>query len=219
MAAIGNGKTIFGLQFHPEVRHTPQGDSILENFLFKICLCGSSWTPRNFVNDSINRVRSQVGDGQVICALSGGVDSAVTAVLLQRAIGDQLTCVFVNNGLMRNGETDLVQDVFQENFRIDLRYVDAEDKFLDALHGVTDPEQKRKIIGEEFIRVFEEEAAGLGEVDWGRFVSVLGGVGYHGPVCVEVEDRTFEDSLASRTAALRQSSTYLRQFIPRRDDD
>ena len=113
VAAIGNGTSVFGLQFHPEVRNTPLGDSIIENFLFKICLCDGSWTPRNFVSDSINRVRSQVGDGRVICALSGGVDSAVTAVLLSQAIGDQLTCIFVNNGLLRLEEAERVQATFK----------------------------------------------------------------------------------------------------------
>ena len=166
VAAIGNGTTIFGLQFHPEVRHTPQGDSILANFLFKTCLCDSSWTPRNFVSDSINRVRNQVGDGQVICALSGGVDSAVTAALLNQAIGNQLTCIFVNNGLLRLEEAERVQATFNRNLGLNLIYSDATDRFLDRLAGVTDPETKRKVIGEEFIRVFEEAASDLGKTDF-----------------------------------------------------
>ncbi len=166
VAAIGNGKGIFGLQFHPEVQHTPLGKSILENFLFKSCLCKGDWTPRNFVNDSIARVRSQVGDGRVICALSGGVDSAVTAMLLNKAIGDQLTCIFVNNGLLRAEEAERVQATFNRNLGLKLIYTDASDRFLDKLAGVTDPETKRKVIGEEFIRVFEDAASELGQTDF-----------------------------------------------------
>ena len=166
VAAIGNGKGIFGLQFHPEVHHTPLGMSILENFLFKTCLCQGTWTPRNFVNDSIARVRSQVGDGRVICALSGGVDSAVTAMLLNRAIGDQLTCIFVNNGLLRTEEAERVQSTFNRNLGLKLIYTDASDRFLNKLAGVIDPEIKRKVIGEEFIRVFEDAASELGQTDF-----------------------------------------------------
>ena len=166
VAAIGNGDGIFGIQFHPEVRHTPLGNSILENFLFRSCHCEGTWTPSNFVSDSIAHVRSQVGAGRVICALSGGVDSAVTAVLLQRAIGDQLTCIFVNNGLLRLEEADRVQATFNRNLGLNLMYEDATDRFLAGLAGVTDPETKRKVIGEEFIRVFEESASKLGKTDF-----------------------------------------------------
>ncbi len=166
VAAIGNGKGIFGLQFHPEVHHTPLGTAILENFLFETCRCQGTWTPRSFVNDSIERVRSQVKDGRVICALSGGVDSTVTAVLLHRAIGNQLTCIFVNNGLLRLEEAERVQADFKRNLGLNLVYTDASDRFLSKLSGVTDPEVKRKVIGEEFIRVFEDAASELGQTDF-----------------------------------------------------
>jgi GMP synthase (glutamine-hydrolysing) len=166
VAALGNDNGIFGIQFHPEVRHTPLGTSILENFVFKTCRCQGTWTPRSFVSDSINRVREQVGDGHVICALSGGVDSAVTAVLLHQAIGEQLTCIFVNNGLLRLEEAERVQATFNRNLGLNLVYADATDRFLARLAGVTDPEVKRKVIGEEFIRVFEEAASELGKTDF-----------------------------------------------------
>ena len=166
VAALGNGKGIFGLQFHPEVNHTPLGQSILENFLMRACDCRGSWTPGHFVSDSIKRIQEQVGDGRVICALSGGVDSAVTAMLLHKAIGDQLTCIFVNNGLLRLEEPERVQDTFKRNMGLNLVYADASERFLTKLAGVIDPEQKRKVIGEEFIRVFEEAASGLGKTDF-----------------------------------------------------
>ena len=166
VAALGNGKGIFGLQFHPEVNHTPLGQSILENFLMRACDCRGSWTPGHFVSDSIKRIQEQVGDGRVICALSGGVDSAVTAMLLHKAIGDQLTCIFVNNGLLRLEEPERVQDTFKRNMGLNLVYADASERFLTELAGVIDPEQKRKVIGEEFIRVFEEAASGLGQTDF-----------------------------------------------------
>ena len=166
VAALGDGKSIFGLQFHPEVNHTPLGQSILENFLVQACKCQESWTPGNFVNDSIKRIQEQVGDGEVICALSGGVDSAVTAMLLHKAIGEQLTCIFVNNGLLRLEEAERVQDTFKRGMGLNLVYADASDRFLGKLAGVIDPEQKRKVIGEEFIRVFEEAASDLGQTDF-----------------------------------------------------
>ena len=166
VVVMGNGAGMLGLQFHPEVVHTPQGKTIIENFLYEICGCDALWTPGNFVSDSVDRVRKQVGDGKVICALSGGVDSAVAAALIQRAIGDRLTCIFVNNGLMRRGEPQAVSDTFQRHFQANFIYADATENFLGALRGVIDPEQKRKIIGKEFIRVFDEEAARIGEVDF-----------------------------------------------------
>ena len=166
IVVMGNDEGMFGIQFHPEVAHTPQGKELLENFLYGVCGCLPVWTPGNFVNDSIGRIQEQVGDGKVICALSGGVDSAVAASLVQQAIGDQLTCIFVNNGLMRKGEVQQVRDTFQRHFKTNLVYADATENFLGALIGVTDPERKRKIIGEEFIRVFDEEAARIGTVDF-----------------------------------------------------
>ena len=166
MAVMEDGHRIYGLQFHPEVAHTPQGKTVLENFLFRICGCRGSWTPTNFVSSTIDRIRSQVDSGRVICALSGGVDSAVTATLVYQAIGDQLTCIFVNNGLLRREEAERVQHTFQRNLKMDLFYVDASEQFLKRLRGVTDPEEKRRVIGEEFIAVFEQAAADLGHTDF-----------------------------------------------------
>ena len=166
IVVMGNGAGMLGLQFHPEVVHTPQGKNIIENFLYEICGCDALWTPSNFVNDSVERVREQVGGGKVICALSGGVDSAVAAALVQRAIGDRLTCIFVNNGMMRKGEPQAVRDTFRRHFQANFIYAEATENFLSALKGVIDPEQKRKIIGEEFINVFDEEAARIGAVDF-----------------------------------------------------
>ena len=166
VAVIGNGRGMLGIQFHPEVAHTPQGRVLLENFLFRICGCRKLWTAGNFVNDSIQAVRDQVGDGNVICALSGGVDSAVAATLVHRAVGDQLTCIFVDNGLMRREEPERVRNTFERYLNVNLVFVDASERFLGALKGIVDPEEKRKIIGAEFIGVFEEEATRLGEVDF-----------------------------------------------------
>jgi GMP synthase (glutamine-hydrolysing) len=166
IAAMGNADNIIGLQFHPEVNHTPLGRSILQNFLFQTCRCRGTWTPANFVSESISRIRDQVGQGRVICALSGGVDSAVTAVLLHRAIGDQLTCIFVNNGLLRLEEPERVQATFRRHLGLKLLYVDASERFLTRLQGVIDPEVKRKAVGEEFIRVFEDAATQLGRTDF-----------------------------------------------------
>ncbi|MDX6673370.1 MAG: hypothetical protein QOH11_788 [Solirubrobacteraceae bacterium] len=157
---------IYGIQFHPEVVHTPYGQRILERFLVDICECERTWSPASIVDDQVERIRAQVGDGRVICGLSGGVDSSVAAVLVHRAIGDQLTCVFVDHGLMRKNEGEQVIAAFRDRFRIPLVAVDAEDRFLARLSGVTDPEAKRKAIGGEFIRVFEEEAAKLDSPDY-----------------------------------------------------
>jgi GMP synthase (glutamine-hydrolysing) len=166
IAAMGNDAGVYGIQFHPEVAHTPQGAQILKNFAYKVCGLNGSWTPGNFVAEAIARIKAQVGDAKVICALSGGVDSAVTAKLVHEAIGDQLTCIFVNNGLLRREEPERVQEVFGRNLGLNLIYVDGAERFLTALAGVSDPEQKRKIIGNEFINVFEEQAGTLGEVDY-----------------------------------------------------
>lgn len=166
LAAIGNGDNMYGIQFHPEVNHTPLGQDILNNFLFDACGCKADWIPSNVVHDSIKNIREQVGTGRVICALSGGVDSAVTAGLLHQAIGDQLTCIFVNNGLLRMEEAERVQTTFNRGLGLNLTYVDATERFLKRLEGVTDPEIKRKAIGEEFIRVFEEAALGLDDAEF-----------------------------------------------------
>jgi GMP synthase (glutamine-hydrolysing) len=148
-------RKLYGLQFHPEVAHTPRGKEILQNFVYHICGCAMDWTMGSFIEEACERVRQQVGDEKVVLGLSGGVDSSVTAALLHKAIGDQLTCIFVNNGLLRAREEEIVQRVFGENFHVRLKYVDATERFLTALRGVTDPEQKRKIIGNEFITVFQ----------------------------------------------------------------
>jgi GMP synthase (glutamine-hydrolysing) len=155
-------RKLYGLQFHPEVAHTPRGKEILQNFVYHICRCAMDWTMGSFIEEACQRVREKVGDEKVVLGLSGGVDSSVTAALLHKAIGDQLTCIFVNNGLLRAREEEIVQRVFGENFHVQLKYVDATDRFLTALKGVTDPEQKRKIIGNEFIRVFEDAIIDLG---------------------------------------------------------
>ena len=150
-------RNLFGLQFHPEVHHTPQGEEILRNFLFRICRCRPDWTMQSFIESNIRSLRETIRDGKVICALSGGVDSSVVAVLLHRAIGDQLHCIFVDNGLLRENEGQGVREVFQGHFGIPLIYVDAAERFVRKLRKVEDPEKKRRIIGREFIRIFEEK--------------------------------------------------------------
>jgi GMP synthase (glutamine-hydrolysing) len=166
-AAIGDpARGLYGLQFHPEVTHTPPGKELLRAFLYQVCGCEGGWTPGNFIKESVTQIRTQVGQGQVICGLSGGVDSSVTAALLHRAIGDQLTCIFVNTGMLRQGEAEQVVQTFEKEMHTKLVAVDATEDFLSALAGVTDPEAKRKIIGEKFIRIFEQEARQLGQVDF-----------------------------------------------------
>jgi GMP synthase (glutamine-hydrolysing) len=152
---------IYGIQFHPEVVHTPYGQEVLKTFLGDICGCEMTWSAASIVQEQIAKIRAQVGDGRVICGLSGGVDSSVAALLVHRAIGDQLTCVFVDHGLMRKNEGEQVISAFRDHFKVPLVAVDAEERFLSKLAGVTEPEAKRKVIGTEFIRVFEEEAAKL----------------------------------------------------------
>jgi len=162
-AAIADeNRRFYGVQFHPEVVHTPDGHRLLANFALKICGCSGDWSMASFKDEMIARVREQVGDGKVICGLSGGVDSSVVAVLLHEAIGDQLQCVFVDTGLMRMGEAEEVVGLFRDSYNIPLVHVDAADEFIGRLEGVSDPETKRKIIGKTFIDVFEREAKKIG---------------------------------------------------------
>lgn len=164
--ATDEKRRFYGLQFHPEVVHTPDGAKLINNFVHKICGCGSDWSMGAFRAAEIARIRAQVGQGRVICGLSGGVDSAVAAVLIHEAIGEQLTCIFVDTGLMRTGETEQVVNLFRQHYNIPLIAVDASADFLGALAGVTDPEKKRKIIGGKFIEIFEAEAKKLGGADF-----------------------------------------------------
>ncbi|MDQ3369092.1 MAG: glutamine-hydrolyzing GMP synthase [Myxococcota bacterium] len=187
--AADNPRRIHCVQFHPEVVHTPRGAELLGNFLFAICGARGDWSMASFVDESIARIRAQVGeDGRVICGLSGGVDSSVAAALIHRAIGDRLTCIFVDNGVLRKGERDYVAAIFRDHFKVDLRVIDAEQRFLDKLADVTDPERKRKIIGYEFIAVFDEEAK---TIDNARFLAqgtlypdVIESVSFKGPSAV-----------------------------------
>jgi GMP synthase (glutamine-hydrolysing) len=155
---------LYGVQFHPEVVHTPHGQEILKNFLYEIAGVPPTWTPAAVIEEQVERIRATVGSERVLCALSGGVDSAVAALLVHKAVGDQLTCVFVDHGLLRENEAEQVVETFSGHFRVPLIHVQAQRRFLDRLAGVSDPEEKRKIVGEEFIRVFEEEAGKLGDV-------------------------------------------------------
>lgn len=167
VAAMENPeRKLYAVQFHPEVLHTPRGREILNNFLYKICGCSGDWKMSSFVEQSVKSIRDKVGGKKVLCALSGGVDSSVAAVLVHKAVGKQLTCIFVDHGLLRKYEGDQVEQVFRNQFNINLIRVNAEERFLNRLAGVEDPEKKRKIIGEEFIRVFEEEAKKIGTVDF-----------------------------------------------------
>ncbi|MDZ7699837.1 MAG: glutamine-hydrolyzing GMP synthase [Deltaproteobacteria bacterium] len=186
VAAMGNpSKKWFGLQFHPEVAHTPDGFRILKNFLFTICGCEGSWTMASFVQSTTKALRDQIGNDRVICGLSGGVDSSVTAVLLHNAVGDNLSCILVDNGLLRRGEAREVMDLFQGHYGIDLHLVDASERFLSCLKGVTDPEEKRKIIGREFIHVFEAKAKELGSARYlaqgTLYPDVIESVSFKGP--------------------------------------
>ena len=155
---------LYAVQFHPEVAHTPRGTDILGHFVLDACQAPPTWTALQFIEEQVELIREQVGDEHVICALSGGVDSAVAALLVHRAVGDQLTCVFVDHGLLRMSEAEQVVEAFEEHFHVPLVHVEAADRFLSELAGVTDPEQKRRIIGEQFIRLFEDEARAIGDV-------------------------------------------------------
>ncbi len=167
VAAIMNEqRSFYGVQFHPEVKHTPDGQTMLKKFLFEVCGCQGEWTMDSFIEAQISQIRTLVGDRKVLCALSGGVDSSVAAVLLHRAIGDQLTCVFVDHGFMRKNEAEQVKKTFTEQFHLNLVFVDARERFMAKLAGNSDPEAKRKAIGNEFIRLFEDEARKLGQVDF-----------------------------------------------------
>ncbi len=166
-AAMENSeKKLYGIQFHPEVNNSINGSLVIKNFLYNICNCSGDWVMSSFVEDSIKTLKEKIGDKKALCALSGGVDSSVAAVLLSKAIGKNLTCIFVDHGLLRKNEGDEVEKIFTENYDLNFIRVDAKDRFLEKLAGVTDPEKKRKIIGEEFIRVFEAEAKKIGTVDF-----------------------------------------------------
>jgi GMP synthase (glutamine-hydrolysing) len=185
-AAIRNEEgSIYGVQFHPEVHHTPKGKIVLRNFLYNICKAKGLFSTKSFIEMTTSRIREEVGDGRVVCGLSGGVDSSVVAALVHRAIGDKLTCVFVNNGVLRKNEGQEVLDLFKDRLHLNLKYVDGSDRFLAVLKGVKDPERKRKRIGRLFIQVFEEEAKSLGEVKFlaqgTLYPDVIESVSFKGP--------------------------------------
>lgn len=186
VAAMGDlSRRIFGVQFHPEVAHTPNGTKILRNYLFRICGCKPSWTMASFVRQTIDNLKQTIGNERVICGLSGGVDSSVTAVLLHRAIGNNLSCIFVDNGLLRRGEIQEVMDLFRDIYNMDIHLAKASQRFLKQLTGVTDPEEKRKIIGRTFISVFEEKAKELGKARYlaqgTLYPDVIESVSFKGP--------------------------------------
>lgn len=188
-AAIADfNRKFYGVQFHPEVVHTNNGVKMLENFVFSACQCSNNWTMKNFVDTQIKEIREKVGDKNIICALSGGVDSSVAAILLHKAVGDQLKCIFVNNGVLRENEAEKVVNIFKTSFNIDLIYIDAEERFLNALKDITDPEEKRKIIGFEFIKVFEEEAEKINNVEFlaqgTLYPDVIESVSHKGPSAI-----------------------------------
>ena len=178
-------RRLFGVQFHPEVAHTPKGTKVLKNFLLRICGCEPTWNMSSFVEKNVKELREKVGQDRVICGISGGVDSTVTAVLLHKALGKQLSCIFVDNGLLRKGESEEVMELFQEHYQMDIHLVDASDHFLNCLEGVTDPEKKRKIIGNEFIAIFEKKAKELGEARYlaqgTLYPDVIESVSFKGP--------------------------------------
>lgn len=185
-AAIRNeAGSIYGVQFHPEVHHTPKGKTVLRNFLYNICKAKGLFSTKSFIEMTTAKIREEVGDGRVVCGLSGGVDSSVVAALVHRAIGDKLTCVFVNNGVLRKNEGQEVLDLFKDRLHLNLKYVDGSDRFLSVLKGVRDPERKRKRIGRLFIQVFEEEAKSLGEVKFlaqgTLYPDVIESVSFKGP--------------------------------------
>lgn len=167
IAGMSNeAKNLYGVQFHPEVRHSEHGNDLIKNFVFGVCGCSEGWNMENFIEVELEKIRETVGDKKVLCALSGGVDSSVVAVLIHKAIGDQLTCIFVDHGLLRKGEAEGVMKTFSEGFHMNVIKVDAQERFMNKLKGVEDPEQKRKIIGNEFIYVFDDEASKLQGMDF-----------------------------------------------------
>lgn len=176
---------LYGIQFHPEVVHTVDGKQILSNFVFEICNCSGDWSPKSFIEESIKNIKQKVGDKHVLCAMSGGVDSSVVAVLLSKAIGQQLHCIFIDTGLLRLNEADDVEQIFRKNFAIDLTCINSSNSFISKLHGIQEPEEKRKIIGNEFIRVFEIEADKIGNFDYlaqgTLYPDVIESVSFKGP--------------------------------------